>query len=187
MSWKKGQMLAACVITYREANPDSLHIGIIASFAMWKNNMPQSPMFWMVYPPTSTSHPTKTPLATVLSYWEQNCTSGHIPMQLSLPEHGGLEGGQWTSDAKNKTPHKTPTRDLWSSEGAAAAGGCATARRSFQPPGESKEQGTSAGGAGPRFGPEYSYNMIWTDCQEWLEKETGRLRDSFHVKVTIIK
>lgn len=75
-------------------------------------------------------------------------------MWPSLPEHGGLEGGQQTSDIENETHHKTPTQGPWSGEGSAAAGGCAMVRRSFQPPNESKGQGTSAGGAGPRFGPE---------------------------------
>lgn len=187
MYWKKGQILAACVMTHHEANPDSLHIGIIASFATWKDNMPQSPVLWMVYPPPSTSHPKTTHLATALSYWQQSWTSEHVPMWPSLPKHCGLEGGQRASDAKNETHHKTPMRGSWISEGAAAAGGCAAARQSFQLPSESKEQGMSAGGAGPQFGTEYSYcNMAWTDFQEWLEKEAGRWWHSLHVKVTII-
>jgi len=82
-------------------------------------------------------------------------------MRPFLPEHSSLGGGQWMSDVKNESHHKTPTRGTWSGKGAAAAGGCAAARRSFQPPGENKEQGTSTGGAGPWFGPEHSYyNMI---------------------------
>lgn len=56
-----------------------------------------------------------------------------------------------------KMRHKTPTRGTWSGKGAAAAGGCAVARWAFQQPGKSKGQSTSAGGAGPQFGPEYSY------------------------------
>lgn len=78
-------------------------------------------------------------------------------MRLSLPERGGLEGRQWTNDDENDTHHKTATWSAWSGEGAAAAEGCAAATWSFQPPGESKEQGTSVGAASPLFGPEYSY------------------------------
>lgn len=63
MSGKKGQILAACAITYPQANPDSLRIGFIASFAMWRDNMPQSPVLWMMYPPASTSHPKKDPIS----------------------------------------------------------------------------------------------------------------------------
>lgn len=65
MSCEKGQILAACAIACHEANPGSLHTGIIISFIMWKDNMPQSTEkttdipFTMVYP-TSLHLPPKS-------------------------------------------------------------------------------------------------------------------------------
>lgn len=167
--------MAAYAITYPDANPDSLHSGLIASFATWKDNTPQSSMLWMLSPSASTSHPKKTPL--MFSYCEKSCTWLHVAIAAQT-QRSRREGSRWVM-----LKMRPQNSHMWCMEQQLLWGSSICKRlyckemvlpatRWEQRP----DQTTSAGGASPPFGQEdLYYNTIWTDSQKWLEKEGGIL------------
>lgn len=178
-------------LNYHEAKPDLLHTRLINPFTTWKDNVPQPLTPWMVYSPARHQPPSPTqkrspqqlccPTSTTAAPWDMfpcGCPTG---TQQSREGGGGLT---LITRLTTKLTHGACEVSVKPREQQLQE-----AVLQWDDTSSHSERANNGGhlprGAGPRFGPEYSYySKVWFDCQERLQKGAGRLQDSFCVNLT---